>query len=604
MADIAEHVATGTGLCLECSGDVAPGIILIQLVLFIIGAGLASFDTYTDWEVVLTFRDVGFNNPLLPLNENWLRAWFLFAAVGTFLTAFAILHDGVDLLYSMWLAFKKCCCKSRSRPINRLEAEDDDEDEIDDPLKCCYACGCNPVTRAETLSFFTLWFQDVPMLTMAILYALSQATCKVPEERDVSDVLLSVGISAMAAIAAASYRLFRSIFRLCVTVGVRIRSKGCGQGKDSGKWSRRISKWLPKSGDAAYPPGKRAQCCIVPFYASVIFHFVAINLAAVATLVVWIYYIVSRTAVFDDSLAIYRFPDNVHLINISNNIIPQRENETLLTIESIPFGDDGEFIVHCFSEFQYSEEDSEIYFNTIELEVVSLKGQFCANKTDERGSFCRPFYTYKNIALFYGFLDPTDGMVKRFDDECTEIKDIYPKVYAGPKRDPNIQVDRHIGTTFNNNELCIISINATLLLQTNGELRVLYSVPVNKFIDEVFGFTFFHTFQDPDTGGDVNCAIRLNYDFYYYRVSYNMRQVFNYPPPPGDTCTCSPYFQINDCYQFLDHQLPLYGYYPNDNLTSTPVLLLKCGTLSVTRIIPHFDTSLAVACSRINCIES
>ena len=507
------------------------------------------FDTYTDWEVVLDFKEVGFNNPLLPPNDHWLRAWFLFAAIGTLLTVITVLHDGVDLLYSAWQTCKKHCCKSKSKgryeATNRMTKEqevemselgpsdlpkkkmDEEDDEIDDPFQCCYRCGCNPTTRAETLTFITLWFQDVPMMTLAVLYAFSQSTCKVPESRDVTGVLRDIGISSVAATAAVAYRLLRSTIRLCMTVGVRAKSKDTSR---SGKCAKSCYRCLPKPGDAIYPPDTRTQCCIFPFTMSLIFDYFAIVAGAAISVSIWYNYVQLRTPNFDDSLAIFRFPENVHLINISNNIIPPQDNGSYLSIESIS---DSGTVIHCLSEFRYSERDSEIYFNTIELEVVSPTGKFCANKTTERNSYCTAWYTFMNVALFYGSLDPNDGTVQRFDDECIVLRDIYPKVFAGPKVDPNIQVDRNI--------------NTSRFPRANEELRVFYlnpaglSLRVSQFIDELFGLTLLHTFQDPSTGEDMDCAIHFQYDSNQARVMYNARQVLNSPPPAGQTCTCTPF---------------------------------------------------------------
>ena len=603
--EVADYVATGTGLCLECSGDFAPGLLVVQIILFLIGTGLAMFDTYTDWEVVLDFKEVGFNNPLLPHNDNWLRAWFLFAAIGTFLTLLTVLHDGVDLLYSAWQTCRKRCCKSKSTgryaatdqlakekeiEMSEIGSSDpgeskmgEDEDEIDDPLKCCYRCGCNPTTRAETLAFITLWFQDVPMMTLAVLYAFSQSTCKVPDHRDVTGVLRDIGISAVAATAAVAYRLLRSTVRLCMTLGVRAKSKDTGK---SGKCATCCSRCLPKPGDVIYPPDTCSQCCIFPYVMSLVFDYFAIVAGAAISVSIWYNYVQLRTPNFDDSLAIYRFPENVHLINISNNIIPPKENRSYLSLESIS---DSGTVIHCLSEFQYIEEDSEIYFNTIELEVVSPTGKFCANKTTDRDSNCVGWYTYMNAALFYGFLDPNDGTVERFDDECIVIRDIYPKVFAGPKVNSSIQVDRNI--------------NTTTFPRSNEELRIFYrsglSLNVSRFINELFGVTFFHTFQDPSTGEDIDCGIRFQYDHNEARVIYNARQVLNFPPPPGQTCTCAPFLQRDACYQF--HQVLVYGYYPNDDLSRDAVVLAECSELPLRMLLPYFDRLLSVDCSRINC---
>ena len=217
MADAKEiggYLSTAAGLGMEFSGF-APGWVFLQTIIFTISTALAVFDTYTDWEVVLNFKDTGFNNPLLPRDDPWLRAWFFFASLGTLLTTISVLHDGIDLLYAYYKSCQKHCCKcSRDRYATegfemkekgfKDDKKEESEEEIEDPCKCCFRHGWNGTTRNETLAAITLWFQDVPMLTLAVLFAFSQSTCKTPEPRDATGPLLDVGISAIASLVAVS----------------------------------------------------------------------------------------------------------------------------------------------------------------------------------------------------------------------------------------------------------------------------------------------------------------------------------------------------------------------------------------------------------------
>ena len=381
--EIIDYICTGTGLCLECSGDFAPGFLIIQIALLLIGSGLSIFDTVTDWNIVIQFRDQGFHNPLLPIDINWLHAWYLFAAIGTILTAITVFHETLDVLHSLWHACKRCCCRSakhykvlkgkqdgvemssksedndttqgkptaedqedgsegsrdhhdhhyhlyqdggnentggdkdtndsndhtaaengtNTNPQSKgMDSEDEDE-TIDDACKCCYRLGWNFTTRAETLSFLSLWFHDVPMLTMAILYAFAQSTCKLPQREDVTGELLSIGISATASIVAASYRLIRSFIRLFISVCVRIKSKK--EASKMGKWGKRCSRLLPEQGDAIYPKDTCAEWCIIPYYASLLFDFILVSMGASIAFSIWVNYIILKHDTnFDDSLAI------------------------------------------------------------------------------------------------------------------------------------------------------------------------------------------------------------------------------------------------------------------------------------------------------------
>ena len=69
-----------------------------------------------------------------------------------------------------------------SRDMDEEEGKEKDvAGEITDPLKWCFRKGWNSTTRNEALGAIILWFQDVPMLTMSVLYAFSQTSCKTPE---------------------------------------------------------------------------------------------------------------------------------------------------------------------------------------------------------------------------------------------------------------------------------------------------------------------------------------------------------------------------------------------------------------------------------------
>ena len=330
--EVVGYVTTSTGLALNCSGF-APAWVFVKTIIFAITTGLAVFDTYTDWEVVLRFEETGFNNPLLPHNEHWTRAWFLFATIGTILTVTSIFHDSTVLLYSWYKSCKKLCCvsfkcckKEKSSPTSsttntisadsrvhaseyelRTDSESDeseveakdDKDEISDPFKCCFRHGWNVTTRNETLGAITLWFQDVPMLTISVLFALVQNSCKTPDTRDASPILQSVGISATASVLASTWRLLRSFVRLYGSVVIRMKDL---------KFSNPLRRCLPKASEAAYPQDTCAQCCIIPFYCGICMQFAAIAMAVSIVIAIWLLYLFAKTGRnYDDSLGIYRF---------------------------------------------------------------------------------------------------------------------------------------------------------------------------------------------------------------------------------------------------------------------------------------------------------
>ena len=84
--------------------------------------------------------------------------------------------------------------------------------------------------------------------------------------------------------------------------------------------------------------------------------------------------------------------------------------------------------VFCLSEFEYRSEESQIFFNTIELVVVSKTGQFCVPYTGRNPdlNLCVYPYLYKNTALYYGSVDPTTGYIQHFRDVCNLVQfDLY-----------------------------------------------------------------------------------------------------------------------------------------------------------------------------------
>ena len=518
------------------SKDYAPGIFLIRLILYLVGTGLGIFDTYTDWGLVLQFEKHGFNHPLLRIDLNWLRAWYFFAILGTIFTVISILNESIDIFYSLWLFCRKyvcrCCRKNHGEmkfnntdthnvvfemkerngydPNNthsvsevekktekKGEADEADAVVITDACRCCYHCGWNFTTRAEAVAKFSLWLQDVPMLTLAVLYAFSQTSCKLPEVRDVSGDLFSVGLSALASTAAVAFRLTRSMLRLCASIGLRIKSKK-EVGK-MGKYGKFFSKILPEKGDAMYPPDTCAQCCIIPFYLTLIFDFVLVFMGCLASLIIWVGYLqLKRTPNFDDSLAIFRFQytgDSVHLLNISNNIIPA-SNGSFVGFETIL---DGRSVTHCLSEFEYREEEFDIFFNSIEVQAISDQGEFCAIKTgsDVKNlstySECTLYYTHGGFVLFYGSTNRFTGKITRFDNECILLGDL-----AGPDLDLSIQVERNINHTGHPNatqDLLILYVSTH-----NSTISVLFNISVADVVTGGLDKTYTRTFQDPFNG--------------------------------------------------------------------------------------------------------
>ena len=653
MTEIVSYVATASGLALNtrdfscwCTVHV-----VVKTVLFLVSTGLAVFNTRTDWNVVFSYQEVGFNNPLLPRSIDWLRALYLFASIGTILTVITVFHDGLVLLYSLYKAMKAPCCKNKSNDPNQSEnmialhesllpsdgptepagwesthngrsdeprrqestlntstnepdeqestpdnstneqeeqastatnepegqepISDDStnqpeeqgpkhgDDDINDPFKPCYHCGCNVDTRSENLGCIALWFQDVPMLTIAVLYAFSQTTCRVPDNRDVTPFLRDIGISATAATLASFWKLIRSFYRVYISVGVRIKER------DKCTNCTHVQKCFPKKGDALYPPGTRTQYCIFPFFVGLAFQLSAIAMAVGVTAGVWISYgILLQTPNSDNSLGVYRLStydlQYVRLLDISDIL---SSNGSFVLLEQIPnrellFED-----IYCLSEFDYRSEDSQIFFNAVQLEVISSDGHFCVSTAGLNS--CGLYYKF----LSYASVEPITGEVELFELRCSVVQ--YDFNYDGkPVIDFSINVSQQIDRS-----------NFPL----NGEqLVIFYPSPISIYLPvsiiSTVGTPILHTFEDLLTATNITCIIRFVHDLDQGRINFDYRDVYNYQQ---SNCFCS-FSPGPNCNQFHGN-----AYATQDNFV-TPYT--HCSEIPEEKLKPYHDLTIAVEC--------
>jgi hypothetical protein len=610
MVELTGITATVFGLAWNCK-DITCWVnvhVVVEIIFFLIGTGLSVFNTRTDWIVVLSYQELGFNNPLLPRSIDWLRALFLFASIGTILTTITVLHDGLVLLYFVYKKVMIPQCKRLSdryapnetenmRNLQENLIQEDNPntqqgeefqkedvkdppkpDDTTDPLKPCYRCGCNVGTRNENLGCIGLWFQDVPMLTIAVLYAFSQTTCRVPDNRDVTPFLRDIGISATAATLTSIWKLLRSFYRVYVSIGVRIKER------DSCKNCTRIQeKCFPKKGDALYPPGTRTQYCIFPFFVGLVFQLSAIMMAVGVTAGVWISYgIVQLTPNSDNSLGIYRLSINdlkyVRLLNISDILL---SNGTLVYLEQVPadelrFDED----IFCLSEFDYRSDDSQIFYNTVQLEVVSSDGHFCVTSngvtsngvTSNGFSFCALHYKL----LSYASTEPLTGEVERFASQCSVVQ--FDFNYNGePVIDSGIDVAQHIDRS-----------NFPL---NDEQLVIFYPAPINIYLPvasiTTVGIQIVHTFQDFTTAANITCAITFVHDRGHGRINFNYRDIHNYRQT---SCSCSFPTLSQNCQQFHDNLF--YAFATQDDV----VPYTHCSEIPEEMLKPHHDPAMTVGC--------
>ena len=135
------------------------------------------------------------------------------------------------------------------------------------------------------------------------------------------------------------------------------------------------------------------------------------------------------------------------MLNISEIITPPLNATAFIHFEEIPTS---EYVYNlfCLSEFEYRSEESQIFFNTIELVVVSNSGQFCVTNTgrDFNVNHCVLPYLLRNAVLHYASADPTTGEVTRFGSQCKVVEyDLF--FHNGPVGDYSIDVTRHVNRT-------------------------------------------------------------------------------------------------------------------------------------------------------------
>lgn len=451
----------------------------------------------------------------------------------------------------------------------------EDTEDIDDPCSCCFRRGWNETTRSETLGTLALWLQDFPMLLLAFLYTFSQTTCKTPDPRDTTPALLDIGISASAAVAASLWRLLRTLYRSYITRATRLTPNKTCCGKNC----------LPQRSKVLYPPDTCAGYCYAPCCGCLPLKALVIIAFGVLTGVVWYDYVkLTNERNFDDSLGIYRFSVNSEkdplLFTISGNIIPP--NGTFVNLEKIPAIElEGNYDVFCLSEFEYRPEDFQIYFNALELVVVSQNGQFCATiETDLDGSdpnFCTAFYTLENFVLYYASLDPVTGKIRRFDEECSVVKDRLG--FATPKVDPNIDVTQHLKSAG---------------FSQNGEPLVIYysDLDIHYLVSDVLASTdrVLHSII-PNVADSQGTTLSCAADFWYIEINgqirYNYRDVFNLGL---SGCQCSISTDICEAL----HRNVVYGYLHSDQITVTEYT--NCSTLPADKIVPYYWPSASVRC--------
>ncbi len=518
--------------CFEAVNDCLPARLFIQFIAFIISTVLGVLDISTDWWVVCNFRDNGFSNPLLPRNDAWLTAWLTFAGIGTCLTVVSILHEFISLVHTY-------CCTSEA-------------DKDKDPFSCCFTRGWNAATRNETLGALTLWFQELPMLVIGVLFVYTQFNCKSPQLKNVSADFLEVGISLTVAYAAIIWRFMRSIIRMCIRNSVE---------KEDVEMKEKTVIYPDKTCASNY--------CRRLFKLGVLLEGLAVVSTPFVVAYVWVDYtqVLGRNT-FNDSLAIYRYGHP--LFDISGNVIPP--NGTFLHIENITELSNSQRDIYCLRWFEYHPEAFQIYFNSVDLFAVSNNADFCAavdTSMEERNFRCFNtllYYAYRNLS--------SDDFRTILGERC--IVDQSPQFNS-----TIVNVYHHLGRTYHISErgepvaVLYPDLNRFFLM---GDVK---SAPNGRF-QGIFDPSVFTNGFD-----SISCVIELQYlqlpTTGRGQIQYNYRDVLHYGE---NNCTFS---STNFC--SLVHTDLVYGYLSDEY---SLVQSARCSNVPDNQLRPVYDPSMFV----------
>ena len=232
---------------------------------------------------------------------------------------------------------------------------------------------------------------------------------------------------------------------------------------------------------------------------------------------------------------------------------------------------------------------------------------FCATKS---GYNSQDFRNFSTCTLYYGspssgikilrcgFSDPTTGRTKLFENNCIVLKDRLPHVEAGPRFDSglSIQVEKNINRTYHpdpTQDLRILYVS-----YRNSTATALFYVSVADIVAGGLDKTYFHTLRNPSNGTNTTYLFRFFHDYHTNQFTYNVKEVYNYPPRNGQRCSCSSILVgLNTIRQFLSMGLFMYGYY--DPQIGLFRLLRSCSIIPPNKLFPRYNFLLSVACSSL-----
>ena len=191
LVTVAYINTTGLG----CAARVhTPYCLMCRIILFLLSVCLRSLDNFYHWKVWLTIQESGLDHPLLRIPDAWTKAWFVFTCIGT---ALAILYIANELsgVISFYRQYKE---------------------KITDDITClpCNAGGLNYITRTEILTLISVTLEDLPLLTLSLLFAAAQYSCNQPTPRENLSVLNAVFITSLSSLLHVGWSLLRFLLHL------------------------------------------------------------------------------------------------------------------------------------------------------------------------------------------------------------------------------------------------------------------------------------------------------------------------------------------------------------------------------------------------------
>ena len=217
------------------------------------------------------------------------------------------------------------------------------------------------------------------MLIIGITYAVYLWSCNVPGNRDITPVLREVTISAAVNTISTMWRYLRSSIQICD------RSKKSGDDD-------------PK---VLCPDHYPCVCCLPLLKCALKIEWTFITLGIVTT-----GFLAKWTTEENQNFPVNIYRSDFRVLNISGTIIPPNGSYVYLeqiSAQELNSSDD----VFCLSEFEYRKEDYRIYYNFVQLLVISEDGYFC---TTVKGlhyppNLCSQFYNQS--VLYYGYTNDT-----------------------------------------------------------------------------------------------------------------------------------------------------------------------------------------------------